>query len=276
MRAGYSLTKIKDGIGTLCIRSWSAYQQLILDRIRNSSDFIWRGHRRGEWLLEPTLDRELKTYAKSTKQKKRDHQLDLFGYLSRARRERIDLAEEDENTIWGLGQHYGLATPLLDWTTSPFCAAYFAFWKVNPKKPRPVRSIFGLNRRIVESKTREMWHPSTGKAPLPLPPVIDFLQPQSVSNPRIISQGGLFTRAPEETDIESWVRTYFPGEIEKLVLLKVILQDSMRRQALLSLNQMNINHKILFPDISGVAEFCNLSLSIPGYDFVSETTPAKV
>ncbi len=81
----------------------------------------------------------------------------------------------------------------------------------------------------------------------------------------MISQGGLFTKASLGVDIEQWVRTYYAGEDRNPCLIKVRIPDVERRTCLKRLNEMNINHLSLFPDLYGASKFCNTKLEISNY-----------
>ena len=77
-----------------------------------------------------------------------------FKYAVRGRRGSNPPSINDENEWWALGQHHGLATPLLDWTKSPFVAAYFAFIEV--AEPQTThRAIFALHQPTIEKSNGE-------------------------------------------------------------------------------------------------------------------------
>ena len=57
----------------------------------------------------------------------------------------------------------------------------------------------------------------------------------------------------------------FRGNGASGALVKIVVHEEKgdRSEILRALNRMNINHRSLFPDISGSAEFCNMRLSVP-------------
>jgi hypothetical protein len=82
---------------------------------------------------------------------------------------------------------------------------------------------------------------------------------------RLISQGGLFTRAPDGISIMKWVQTYFNGGKDEVWLLEMELPSSQRQTALKALSRMNISHLSLFPDLYGATKFVNLHLAVESY-----------
>jgi len=158
-----------------------------------------------------------------------------------------------------VGQHFGLATPLLDWTRSPFAATYFAFEELAPD-PTDYRVVYGLARNAVTKKSEEILE-KTSDLQKQRAPVIEFIDPMSDENQRLVSQAGLFTRAPINTPIELWVAREFEGS-SSAVLLRIEIPDTDRLTCLRALNRMNINHLSLFPDLTGASRATNLKLEL--------------
>lgn len=255
-----------DGITTFRLRSSSDFFDFLEREVFQPSTeskhcYVWRGQRNKDWSLSSSLDRLLARLNLPTSKTDillKEH-LESFKYATRGRRGATSALDHDslENDWWALGQHFGLATPLLDWTHSPFAAAYFAF-EVEAD-PTDYRVVYGLDQKAVEQRNRDL---SLGESlEKGRPPVIEFIDPMSDENPRLVSQGGLFTRAPVKISIEHWVADQFEASTVP-VLLKIEIPDRDRLMCLRTLERMNINHLSLFPDLIGASRYTNLKLEL--------------
>lgn len=231
------------------VENWQHFSQIINDTTdKLSDDMIYRGHRRADWQLESTLARPfgggsiLPRISKSL--------LDRFRLAMRGRG--YDLTQKEDNEIWAFGQHFGLATPMLDWTASPFVALFFAFSKddLEHEKPNPTRAVFRINRSLVSEVIPDL-----------------FFEPTLGENARLVNQAGLFTVTPEGSDnlVSSIVNAIAdgfnvdpddPGAFSKYIC-KFHIPSHDRMACLNSLRCMNIHHANLFPDPLGASEYCN-------------------
>ena len=250
-------SKIVDGMATFRLISWKYFPDFIYKEMLDYRDYIWRGHRCDDWLLESTLDRVLKRKLKRKWKPLMRKHLSSFKYAVRGRRGPNPQELETEDEWWALGRHHGLDAPLLDWVTSPFVAAYFAFVSKGNEQTSQ-RVIYALSMIDVKRKSREIER--NGRTT-----IIKFVRPLSHENPRLVNQSGLFTRSPLGEDIESWTKREFKGENGVYILIKITIPNKDRLLCLRSLNRMNINHLTLFPDLYGASKFSNLNLSIDKY-----------
>jgi hypothetical protein len=249
-----------DGVGLTELSSWRYFADYINQVMLEYPGYIFRGQAAAKWLLSPTLDRLLARAGKADNESARTAHLNAFQFATRGRRGPYPTGINSENEWWALGQHHGLATPLLDWTRSPFVGAFFAFAS-EESDGDDRRAIFALHRSMVETKCTQIQNQHRGSARAP---IVEFVAPMSDENARLVSQGGLFTRSPSGVDIESWVRNNFEG-LKRAVLLKITVPNKGRVDFLRSLNRMNINHLSLFPDLYGASKFCNYALNIEAY-----------
>lgn len=218
--------------------------------------FVFRGHGDSEWALETTLDRLLtrinplgidldSTY---------DFLLKEFVHSIRARSGVQKDLELNHEELWCIGQHYGLATPLLDWSKSLYVALFFAFENAAPSTSG-FRSVWALNLcPFVRNKINEF---NSGKDKKHHFIVTD---PISDENPRLIAQTGLFTRQPLKFSIVEWIKATLPPDAPYLIKINVL--EPERHSILKHLRLMNIHHGTLFPDIEGAAKYCNQTLEL--------------
>ncbi|CTP90316.1 FRG domain-containing protein [Xanthomonas graminis] len=216
--------------------------------------FVFRGHADAEWKIETTLDRLIPRIKATDFSELDTYRFHRTNFLSAIRGRTLMTKDEaaDDDSVWALGQHYELATPLLDWTSSLYVALYFAFID-DCSPPNGYRRVWALHHASVrksmstynEGKDREVQ--------------TRFVDPMTNHIPRMLSQVGCFIHKPLYFGLENWLMNTFSGSTRSHIF-RIDIADKLRPQILSHLRLMNIHGGSLFPDINGAAAFCNETL----------------
>lgn len=259
-REFWTLENAGPGRLTVRLRSFAHFDAYIRSLDFRSDFFVWRGHASTAWRLSTSLDRLRERASLGVHEALTANHLKRFKLAARGRLGG-GASPQDDDEWWALGQHYGLATPLLDWTASPFVASFFAYQEeVAP--PQPLRCIHGLSRKWVTDVARQVSaaHKGEGRAP-----VVEFVDPFTHGNPRLVAQEGIFTRSPDGVSIEDYVALHVRSDDRCVQLLRIEFPDAERPAALSHLAALGVSHKSLFPDLHGASLATNTGTEYAGH-----------
>lgn len=169
-------------------------------------------------------------------------------------------------SLLALLQHHGFPTPLLDWTWSPYIAAYFAFREIqhDGHDSDHVR-VFSLD---VAEWTRSYSQPYELRSSYPF---VSLVRPFTLANPRIVPQQAIFT-VTNLDDMEPHLRQAEPREGYGL-LYSFRLPLRERTAAMRELRSMGITEAALFPGLDGLCR--GLADAFMKGD-VGETSPERL
>jgi hypothetical protein len=270
--------KIEQGVLIEELASWEDFIAYAKDQEKCWPTLLFRGQAHFKWPLLSRLDRLEKRYPTTPNigggipnefQVPRVHREIHLNRFKELALDKIKRKATDEDGWLAIAQHHGLATPLLDWTYSPFVALFFSFEEEKcdydgmfeePDK----RAVFALTHHLLEESRKVDKEKSKA-----IKDLVRVFSAPGHGNYRALSQAGIFLKMPKGKDLESYVREEYgkesykepPGEDANLhpslILTKLIIPNKNRVECLRFLDHMNINRASLFPDLDGVARYVN-------------------
>jgi len=203
---------------------------------------LYRGQKNSTWDLLPKIARNDMNFVGPDFLSK---ELDLLEEFKRLSRPYIN-SDLMSNT-WDLlsfAQHHGLPTRLLDWTTNPLVALYFAFKDKDDKIANRIVWMLVVSRSELAD--------CNAKTPFNNTKTVAF-KPNHITQ-RLISQNGWFTVHKFLSTSHKFVKLNKNKNYEDR-LFRFPIKNSAREEILIRLDTLGINEFTLFPSLDGLSKY---------------------
>src|SRR5829696_8494294 len=269
---------------TLNFINWNDYKNFTQDL---SENWVFRGQLNTRWELRNAIERTdfIKLY--------KGVEADFVQEFKRGARNYLAKDETPEHLIeWlALMQHHGAPTRLLDFSKSPFIAAFFAFEQCDDSPEKNI-AIWAINSNYLKIKATERLAPyfekelaeSGNRVNEALFEKIFFANEYALvfpvepfrMNRRYSLQQSIFVSTG--TSAQPFMdQLFFLGTDLNKSVVKIEVPGCYRKEAMRELLQMNLHRASLFPDLDGYALSLKLrydSLKTP--DEIEKETKEKL
>lgn len=222
-----------------------------LDQVFAHSDednCLYRGQRRSSWDLTPKLGRlplrESSTVPEVEKVLIDEFKRQCIPHLSR------ELIDEWE--VLAMAQHHGLATRLLDWTTNPLAALWFAVRE--PALDRDYAVVL-----MLQPEAGDFVEDRAAASPYTIRKT-RFFQPSHL-NPRIVAQSGWFSVHYWNKSSDHFSRVdriaNYRNRLHRLHIAPKYFSEIRAR-----LDRVGLNEASLFPGLDGLSNHLNWMHSV--------------
>ncbi len=252
-------------------KSWADAARFVVSL---SGTHVFRGQTAASWPLQSTIERASSEHDKYQLESSllRAFQTGASRFLT------LRPTHEDMLSWLALMQHHGVPTRLLDWTRSPFVAAFFAAeGRESVKEPF---SIWAIELRYLRATARALLSSKLTK-PLAesdrlgdaaifngwLQKKVSVVAPVAspAGHDRLLYQRGLFLcpgHLEQSFDVNLGTMVEYSKPHGKRWFCKITIPFSERVAALRELDAMNINRASLFPGLDGYSQYLRQKIEL--------------
>lgn len=228
-----------------------AYIDLTLSYAKEHHFAIFRGQTQESYKLIPGIARTIKmqSYSVAELLKIEQQVFEQFRILCNAHITGSLVNKQDQLEILSLAQHYELPTRLLDWTSNPLAALFFALKEVTEEEKEGYVTVWTYSMKEADSRVMNL-RSSKRQDPFSVDGTFIF-KPKTVT-PRIAVQAGWFTLHhchPSKGFIPLEENEDYQEALTRIHIPKHLAM-SMRTE----LDILHINSSTLFPEITGTTQ----------------------
>jgi len=227
------------------INDWNGFKKYVSEA--EGSRFLFRGqgytwrlrttfHRTGRANLRKFMVQDIPTLYKHISGKTRH----LYNFL----------IPDHYGAFYNLVQHHGYPTPLLDWTYSPYIAAFFAYYKIYTSKANNATDDEKVRIFVFDQKQwrKDFEQLQLLDVPFPHFSLMEFI---AMDNERMIPQQSV-SSVTNVDDIESYIKLKETDEKKYLYVIDLPVKE--RRKVMSELSYMGITSGSLFSGLDGICE----------------------